>query len=76
VIQPSWRKPVGIGLILLLILFWAVLIATFAPTVGHWPILVQTLFYLVVGIAWIAPLKPLLRWSQTGRWRAAPGRED
>ena len=59
--------------------FWLVVkkaIATFAPTVGRWPILIQTLFYLVLGIAWIAPLRPLLRWSQTGRWKADPTAED
>ena len=67
--EPSWRKPVGIAAILLLILFWAVLVASFADVVGDWPVLVQALFYLVVGIAWIAPLKPLLRWAETGRWR-------
>ncbi|MDQ2706111.1 MAG: DUF2842 domain-containing protein [Pseudomonadota bacterium] len=74
--EPSWRKGAGIAAILLLILFWAVLIATFAPTVGRWPILLQTVFYLVVGIAWIAPLKPLLRWSQTGRWRNGSSERD
>ena len=74
--QPSWRKAAGIAAILLLILFWAVLVATFAPTVGRWPILVQALFYLFVGIAWIAPLKPLLRWSQTGHWRKGPTAQD
>ena len=74
--DPSWRKGAGIAAILLLILFWAVLIATFASTVGRWPIFVQALFYLVVGIAWIAPLKPLLRWSQTGRWRNDPSERD
>ena len=74
--DPSWRKGAGIAAILLLILFWAVLIATFASTVGRWPIFVQALFYLVVVIAWIAPLKPLLRWSQTGRWRNDPSERD
>jgi len=34
-------------------------------------VLVQALFYLVMGIVWIVPLKPLLRWSETGSWRAA-----
>jgi hypothetical protein len=29
----------------------------------------QTPFYLVAGIVWIFPLKPLLRWMETGRWR-------
>ena len=67
--EPSWRRLAGILAILLLIVLWAALIASFAGTVGRWPILVQALFYLIVGIAWIAPLKPLLRWSQTGHWR-------
>ena len=67
--QPSWRRGAGIAAILLLILFWAILVASLSTLVGRWPILVQALFYLIMGIAWIAPLKPLLRWSQTGRWR-------
>lgn len=67
--EPSWRRPAGIAAILLLIIVWAVLVASLSGIVGRWPILLQALFYLVAGIAWIAPLKPLLRWSQTGQWR-------
>ena len=26
--------------------------------------------HVIAGIAWIAPLKPLLRWMETGRFRA------
>ena len=74
--QPSWRRGAGIAAILLLILLWAVIVASFSMTVGQWPVLVQALFYLVVGIAWIAPLKPLLRWSQTGHWRRGPNDRD
>lgn len=74
--EPSWRRPAGIFAILLLIVFWAVLIATFAGSVGRLPVLVQALFYLIVGIAWIAPLKPLLRWSQTGQWRQRRDGQD
>ena len=74
--QPSWRRGAGIAAILLLILLWAVIVASFSRVVGQWPVLVQALFYLIVGIAWIAPLKPLLRWSQTGHWRRAPNDRD
>ena len=74
--EPNWRKGAGIAAILLLILLWAVLIATFATTVGRWPVLVQALFYLIMGIAWIVPLKPLLRWSQTGHWRKGSIEQD
>jgi len=73
---PSGRKGAGIALILLLILIWAGLVATLAPSIGKWPILVQGAFYLVVGIVWIIPLKPLLRWSETGRWRRPPPAGD
>jgi predicted membrane channel-forming protein YqfA (hemolysin III family) len=69
VTEPSWRKPVGIAAIMLLILFWAALVASLSVTVGRWPVLVQAVFYLVMGVAWIVPLKPLLRWAETGRWR-------
>lgn len=66
---PSWRKPAGMGLILILIAIWATLIASLSHWVGNWPILAQTIFYLIAGIAWIFPLKPLLRWMELGKWR-------
>lgn len=67
--EPSWRKPAGILAILAIILLWTALVASLAAFVEKWPVLVQALFYLVAGIAWIAPLKPLLRWMETGRFR-------
>lgn len=66
-IPPSSRTGAGIALILLLIGAWAVLVASLAPFVSRWPVLVQAAFYLVMGIAWIVPLKPLIRWSQSRR---------
>jgi len=66
---PPTRKLAGIALILLLIVLWAAFVASLAPLISGWPILVQAPFYLIMGLAWIIPLKPLIRWSQTGRWR-------
>ena len=68
--EPSWRKPVGIFGILAMIIAWAALVASLAAFVENWPVLVQAVYYLVAGIVWIAPLKPLLRWMETGRFRA------
>lgn len=73
---PSHRKAVAIAVILLLIVVWAVLVASLSPTVGRWPVLVQALFYLFVGIAWVIPLKPLIRWSETGQWGAPSAGDD
>jgi hypothetical protein len=66
--EPSWRKPAGIFAILAIIAAWAILVASLAGTVGQWPILAQALFYLIAGIGWVLPLKPLLRWMETGRF--------
>ena len=74
--QPSARKALGIALILLLIIVWAGLVASLAPFVGGWPGLVQAAFYLIMGLGWIIPLKPLIRWSQTGHWRNRPDPES
>jgi hypothetical protein len=62
--RPSWRKPAGIGLILLLIAVWAVIVASVAPLLEGLPWPVHALYYLIAGIAWILPLKPLLRWME------------
>jgi len=54
---------------MLLIVVWTAFVASVARVVGGWPILVQAPFYLVMGLAWIVPLKPLVRWMQTGSFR-------
>lgn len=67
--EPSWRKPVGILLILLIILVWAVIIASASAWIGTLHALVQAVIYVTAGIVWIMPLKPLLAWMETGNWR-------
>ena len=66
--KPSWRKPFGIFLILLLICVWAGLIVSQSDRIGALPWPLQAIIYTIAGIIWIAPLKPLLSWMETGRW--------
>ena len=70
--EPTWRKPAGVGLLLLMIVGWGVLAASVADWLDGlpWPLL--AIYYLVAGLAWlwILPIKPLLLWMETGRWRA------
>jgi Protein of unknown function (DUF2842) len=68
-VKPSGRKPAGIALILLLILGWAAAVASLAPLIDGAPWPLHLIYYLVAGIVWILPLKPLLRWIETGKWR-------
>lgn len=66
--DPSWRKPAGVFAILALIAVWSVAVMSLAPWVGRWPTLLQAIFYFAAGIVWILPLRPLLRWMETGRF--------
>lgn len=67
--SPSWRKPVGMLLILLLIALWAGIVVSQSDRIAPLPRAIQAIVYLFLGIVWIAPLKPLLRWMELGRWR-------
>lgn len=68
-LEPSWRQPAGIALILLIIAGWAVIVASIAPLLDGAPRWVLVIYYLVAGIVWVLPLKPLLRWMAGGRER-------
>jgi flagellar basal body-associated protein FliL len=70
--QPSARKLLGIAIIVAIIVLWAAFVASLAPFVGKLPVLVQAAYYLVVGVGWVFPLKPLVRWIQTGTFRTRP----
>lgn len=72
-VVPSWRKPVAIAAIFVLITGVAVFVVSAARFVGNWPVLVQTIFYLAAGLVWIAPLRPLLRWAERPPGRKRSG---
>ncbi|MCF8708310.1 DUF2842 domain-containing protein [Rhizorhapis sp. SPR117] len=67
--NPSWRKPAGMFLILGIIAVWAVIVASMVHYISMLPGIVQMVVYAVAGIVWILPLKPLLAWMETGKWR-------
>ena len=67
--QPTWRIPFGIFTLLLALLAYGIVIARYAPAlIGDWPTLAQTLVYILLGLAWLLPLKRFLIWMETGRW--------
>jgi predicted membrane channel-forming protein YqfA (hemolysin III family) len=67
--EPSWRKPFGIFVMLALITIVAALAGTLSPAIAklHWAL--QAAAYITLGISWIIPLKPLLSWMETGKFR-------
>ena len=71
--EPSWRKPVGVIALLIYLMLYAALVASFATALSSLPQWLMVVAYLVAGLAWVLPLKPLFIWMNTGRWTA---RED
>ena len=69
--QPSWRKPVGMIGIVALIMLWAVLVGSLSGLIGALAVWGQVPVYVVLGIVWIwvLPLRRILTWMETGRWR-------
>ena len=67
--QPTCRKPGGAFAIIGLIILWAMIVASLSSIIGGWHWTGQITFDHVTGIVWIVPLKPLLLWMETGRWR-------
>ncbi len=64
--QPSWRKPTGVFLMLAWLAVYAGGVAQLAGAIGALPAWLQAVLYLVLGLAWLLPLKPLLVWMNTG----------
>ncbi len=69
---PTWRKPAGMLAILLIIFIWTTIIVSASDFIGTQNIAIQSIIYLIAGIIWIAPMRPLMIWMETGSFRAPP----
>ncbi|MAS85058.1 MAG: hypothetical protein CL953_04230 [Erythrobacteraceae bacterium] len=66
--EPNWRIPVGMLIMLAGLAIYTILIARYMPgLIGGWPIIVQTVIYLLLGLIWLLPLKRFLVWMESGR---------
>lgn len=68
---PTWRIPVGIiGLFLGLIVYGVLIAVYLADPLSTLPWYIQSVIYLILGVAWLLPLKNFLIWMETGKWGA------
>lgn len=69
--KPRWQKPVGMLAILLMIAIWCIAVVSLSRWVGQWPAILQLIFYVVTGIAWLwlLPMRRMLSWMETGVWK-------
>ncbi len=74
---PTWRIPIGIIGLMLGLLIYGVVLAVYLPgLIGTWPVLVQTVIYIVLGLIWLLPLRNFLIWMETGSWKAPEDGKD
>ena len=66
--KPTWRIPVGILALLLGLAVYALGVLLLSPWIERLPVLVQAVVYLILGLAWLLPLRRYLIWMETGRW--------
>ena len=74
--KPTWRMPAGMLLILFLILIWSGVVVTLIDQISLINFWLKLPLYIFAGIVWIFPIKPILVWMNTGRWRHSPESEN
>ena len=68
--EPKARTLIGTFAIIAWLAFYVWGVLELVGDMARWPFVLQMLFYLVAGLAWIIPLKPLLRWMESGGFKA------
>ena len=68
--EPTLRIPFGILLLLVALALYAAGVAWLSTWIALLPVWGQTVVYIVLGLAWLLPLRRFLIWMETGRWRA------
>jgi len=66
---PSIRRPLGIlALFIAIIAYCLFVVWLFEPVASLHP-LVQLPIWMVLGIGWVFPMKPVIFWIETGKWK-------
>ena len=66
--KPTLRIPLGILVLLFGLAIYALAVMWASQWIERLPVLAQALVYLVLGTAWLLPLRRFLIWMETGRW--------
>lgn len=67
--EPQIRKPLGVLLVIVLLTVYVLVAARLADPILSLPVLAQVPLWIALGIIWIFPMKPLVRWIETGQWK-------
>ncbi|HEU4651770.1 MAG TPA: DUF2842 domain-containing protein [Croceibacterium sp.] len=67
--KPTLRIPFGILALLAGLAAYALGVAWASQWIERLPVLAQGVVYLVLGVAWLLPMRRFLIWMETGRCR-------
>jgi hypothetical protein len=68
---PSLRRPLGIIGLILFLFAYALFAVWLAEPVARLHVLLQLPVWLLLGLAWVLPVRPVMVWIETGRWGRA-----
>ena len=74
--KPTLRIPLGILMLLFGLAIYALAVMWASQWIERLPALAQAPIYLVLGIAWLLPLRRFLIWMETGSWKFPSGASD
>jgi hypothetical protein len=66
--RPTLRIPLGILALLAFLAAYTTAVVWASQWIERLPVLLQAFAYLVLGVAWLMPLRRFLVWMETGRW--------
>ena len=74
--EPTLRIPLGILALLAALAAYAGAVMWGSQWIERLPVWAQTIVYLVLGVAWLLPLRRFLIWMETGSWKVPSGASD
>jgi uncharacterized protein DUF2842 len=74
--EPTLRIPLGVLALLACLAVYAGAVMWASQWIGQLPVWAQTAVYLVLGVAWLLPLRRFLIWMETGSWKVPSGASD
>ena len=74
--KPTLRIPLGILALLFALALYALAVMWASQWIERLPDLAEAAAYLVLGIAWLLPMRRFLIWMETGRWKVPSGASD
>ena len=74
--KPTLRIPLGILALLAGLALYALAVMWASQWIERLPDLAEAAAYLVLGVAWLLPMRRFLIWMETGSWNVPSGASD